>query len=40
VVVKPAGSPFTYAERDTLLGEHDLIVVAGHRSDVDRLSKI
>jgi trk system potassium uptake protein len=39
VVVKPAGGPFTYAERDTMLGEHDLIVVAGHRSDVDRLAR-
>jgi trk system potassium uptake protein len=39
VCVKPAGAPFTYAERDTILGADDLIVVAGHRQDVERFAK-
>jgi hypothetical protein len=32
------GGSFTYAERDTLLGDRDLIVVAGHRRDVERFA--
>lgn len=39
VCFKPVGGMFTYAERDTVLGDDDLIVVAGHRDDVDRFSK-
>lgn len=39
VCVKPAGSPFTYAERDTVLGADDLVVVAGHRQDVERFAR-
>ncbi|MGA1052247.1 MAG: potassium channel family protein [Ilumatobacteraceae bacterium] len=38
VCVKPAGSPFTYAGRDTVLAATDLIVIAGHRVDVDRFT--
>lgn len=38
VCFKPAGGSFTYAERDTVLGADDLIVVAGHRADVERFS--
>lgn len=38
VCVKPAGGAFTYAEPATLLGGDDLIVVAGHRSDVERFT--
>lgn len=38
VCIKPEGGPFTYATRDTILGERDLIVVAGHRDDVDRFA--
>lgn len=38
VCVKPAGGAFTYAEATTVLGPDDLIVVAGHRSDVDRFT--
>jgi len=30
---------FTYADRTTVLTETDLIVVAGHRNDVERVSK-
>lgn len=39
VCIKPSGSAFTYAERDTVLGNDDLIVVAGHRDDVERFAK-
>lgn len=39
VCVKPAGGTFTYAERDTVLGTDDLIVVAGHRHDVERFAR-
>jgi trk system potassium uptake protein len=39
VAVKPEGKPFTYAERDTVLGERDLIVVAGHRADVTKFAE-
>ena len=38
VCVKPQGSQFTYADRDTTLSESDLIVIAGHRADVDRFT--
>ena len=38
VCIKPEGSAFTYAESATLLGEHDLIVVAGHRADIEQFA--
>lgn len=38
VCVKPAGGQFTYAERSTVLAASDLIVIAGHRGDVERFS--
>lgn len=40
VCIKPEGQSFTYAESATLLGEHDLIVVAGHRGDIERFADI
>lgn len=40
VCIKPEGSSFTYAESATLLGPHDLIVVAGHRADIERFAKV
>jgi len=40
VCVKPEGEPFTYATSETALGPNDLIVVAGHRDDVDRFSSL
>ena len=40
VCIKPEGEPFTYAESATVLGEHDLIVVAGHRGDIERFADI
>ena len=36
VCTKRAGSTFTYATADTLLGADDLVVVAGRRAAVDR----
>jgi trk system potassium uptake protein TrkA len=39
VCIKPEGQSFTYAESATILGEHDLIVVAGHRGDIERFAK-
>lgn len=36
VCVKKAGLPFTYADRETVLADSDMIVVAGHREHVDR----
>ncbi len=38
VCVKPAGGQFTYAERTTVLDGSDLIVIAGHRADVERFT--
>lgn len=35
---KTPGGTFTYADRDTVLSPSDLIVVAGHRGDVDRFA--
>jgi len=40
VCIKPEGQAFTYAESATHLGEHDLIVVAGHRGDIERFADI
>ena len=31
---------FTYAESATVLGPNDLIVLAGHRADIERFSSI
>ena len=39
VCIKPEGQPFTYAESATTLGEHDVIVVAGHRADIERFAE-
>lgn len=38
VCVKPESGVFTYAERNTVLGANDLVVVAGHRADIDRFA--
>ncbi len=38
VCVKQAGQQFTYADRETVLNPNDLIVVAGHREDVNRFA--
>jgi trk system potassium uptake protein TrkA len=38
VCVKPNDAQFTYADRDTVLSPSDLIVIAGHRADVERFT--
>jgi trk system potassium uptake protein TrkA len=38
VCIKPDAGAFTYAESATVLGSNDLIVVAGHRADIDRFA--
>jgi trk system potassium uptake protein TrkA len=40
VCIKHEGQSFTYAEPDTVLGERDLIVAAGHRTDVERFAEM
>jgi trk system potassium uptake protein TrkA len=39
VCVKPSGGQFTYADRETVLDRGDLIVIAGHRADVERFTE-
>jgi trk system potassium uptake protein TrkA len=39
VCVKPRGGQFTYADRETVLSSSDLIVIAGHRADVERFTE-
>ena len=38
VCVKPRDGQFTYADRETVLAPSDLIVIAGHRADVERFT--
>jgi trk system potassium uptake protein TrkA len=40
VCIKKRGQPFTYATADTVLDDDDLIVVAGHTSDVHRFAAL
>ncbi len=40
VCIKPENSAFTYAESATMLGAHDLIVVAGHRADIEKFASV
>ncbi len=39
VCIKPDDGAFTYAESATVLGANDLIVVAGHRADINRFAE-
>jgi trk system potassium uptake protein len=39
VCVKPKDGQFTYADRETILHQSDLIVIAGHRADVERFTE-
>lgn len=39
VCVKPAGGQFTYADHSTVLDKSDVIVIAGHRADVERFTR-
>jgi trk system potassium uptake protein TrkA len=38
VCIKPDNGVFTYAESATVLQPNDLIVIAGHRADIDRFA--
>lgn len=38
VCVKPADGLFTYADRETVLSDSDVIVIAGHRADVEHFA--
>ena len=38
VCVKPDNGQFNYADRETVLSKSDLIVIAGHRADVERFT--
>lgn len=40
VCTKPDHGQFTYAESATVLGTNDLIVVAGHRADIERFAQM
>ncbi|MGB1381538.1 MAG: potassium channel family protein [Ilumatobacteraceae bacterium] len=40
VCIKPEGGKFTYAEAETVLGQNDHIVVAGHPDDVERFAGV
>ena len=40
VGVKSPGKPFRYAEADTVVTNHDLIIVAGTNSDIERFSTL
>ena len=40
VGVKSPGQPFTYATADTVVSDHDLIIVSGASSDVERFAAI
>lgn len=40
VGVKSPGKPFTYATADTVVSNHDLVIVAGRSDDVDRFATL
>lgn len=40
VGVKSPGKPFTYAAADTVVSNHDLVIVAGRSDDVDRFATL
>ena len=40
VGVKAPGKPFTYATMDTIVSDHDLIIVSGASSDVERFAAL
>ncbi len=40
VGVKTPGKPFTYATADTVVSDHDLIIVSGASSDVERFATL
>lgn len=40
VGVKSPGKPFTYATADTVVSDHDLIIVSGSSGDIERFSSL
>ena len=40
VGVKSPGKPFTYATESTVVSDHDLIIVSGTESDIDRFANL
>ena len=40
VGVKSPGKPFTYATADTVVSDHDLIIVSGNTSDIERFAAL
>jgi len=40
VGVKSPGKPFTYATEETVVSNHDLIIVSGTESDIDRFASL
>ena len=40
VGVKSPGKPFRYAEADTVVTNHDLIIVSGTNSDIERFASL
>ena len=40
VGVKSPGKPFTYAMADTVVSNHDLVIVSGSASDVERFAAL
>jgi trk system potassium uptake protein TrkA len=40
VGVKTPGKPFTYATSETLVSNHDLIIVSGTSADIERFASL
>ncbi len=40
VGVKPPGRPFTYATADTVVTDHDLVIVSGASADIERFAAL
>ena len=40
VGVKSPGKPFTYATEQTVVSNHDLIIVSGTEADIDRFASL
>jgi trk system potassium uptake protein TrkA len=40
VGVKPPGRPFTYATPDTVVTDHDLVIVSGSSTDIERFAAL
>jgi trk system potassium uptake protein TrkA len=38
--VKSPGKPFTYAAADTVVSDHDLVIVSGTEGDIERFAAL